>query len=47
MQGAEAAIAAGGATTFEVTWFVRTLPEGTDVSVGSTDLLAAVDAILP
>lgn len=47
MQGPEAAIAAGAATTFEVTWFVRALPEGTDVSVGSTDLLAAVDAILP
>lgn len=47
VQGPDAEIATDGQSTFEVTWYVRTLPVGTDVSVGSADLLAAVDAILP
>lgn len=47
MQGPEAEIAPGAASSFEVKWFVRALPDGTDVSEGSADLLAAVDAILP
>jgi hypothetical protein len=47
VQGPEADIAAAGSSTFTVRWYVRTLPVGTDVSVGSAALLAAVDAVLP
>lgn len=47
VQGPYGEIAAAAASSFEITWYVRALPEGTDVSVGSADLLAAVDAVLP
>ncbi len=47
VQGPLSDIAAAGSSTFAVRWYVRTLAEGTDVSVGSADLLAAVDALVP
>jgi len=47
VQGPLAAIPAAGSSTFNVRWTVRTLPVGTDVSVGSAALLAAVDALVP
>jgi len=47
VQGPEGEIAAAGTSTFAVRWYVRPVPVGTDVSVGSADLLALVDAILP
>jgi len=45
-QGAFTEIPAGGERTWQVTWYLREIPDDVDVSEGSASLLAFVESLL-